>query len=156
MKFRLRAMFALTAVSGALFFLARINRWLPILPLVMFGPLTVVFFKRPTWILGTIVATTTVWAGVVVAAALEVWGGPTLDSPGAALSAYGVHVTPTLLWEFQCDIGSLAVTESLGGHFTIVHLSHPLLQLLVTAYGLTLQFLAWWLKRRRAKAEQPA
>lgn len=153
MKFRLRTLFALTAISGASFFLARINPWLPVLPLVMFCPLTVVYFKRPSWIPATIIATLTLWlTGVVILDACAARGlGFLPGSVGNGLCFY----VPGDSWRFGFNIGSLVVTSSLIGEPPVMYLSHPLLMLFIAAYGLALQFLAW-LVRRRAKAGQPA
>ena len=160
MKFRLRTLFAITAISGALLFLARKNALLPVLPLAMFGPATVVFFKRPTWILGTIVATLTVWlAGWVVLHEIEI-DPSNAEAFRELLIVHGVHFDDIgfsfkIPWmHFRLRAATFGI-DQYGGFWSTLYLQHALLMLLIIAYGLSLQLLAWWLKRRR-EAEQPA
>ena len=158
MNFRHRTLFAIMALAGALFFLARINPWLPVLPLVMFGPLTVVFFKRPTWLLATIVATWSAWlAGLVAVSDISSWGwgGITYDLFGVGVYLDGLYFK-TALEPFEFKLWFFGLDASLDGHSSDLYFSHFSLMLSIIAYGLGLQLLALRLKRHKAKAEQPA
>ena len=160
MRFRLKTLFATTAVAGLWFFLARLNPWLPVLLVVMFGPATVAFLWCPAKILVAMLATLTVITGIARAAYYGI--GMTEDT-SAGFSFTPIHVQFVFAAPGQASTSGFV--DIWGGGNVGVAAMHstgprlmwdaplPVLLPLITAYGATVHLLARWLELRKAAHE---
>lgn len=116
MKFRLRTLFAITALAGVWFSFARIDPWLPIVLAMMFAPTTVTFSYRCSRHFLT--ATT---ASII------------------ALSLNPSVVTVPIAY---CVVDYTSTTVGFG---SIQNASYLLLNVVVVVYALALYWVASWM-----------
>ena len=166
MKFRLKTLFALTAVAGVWFFLARPNPWLPVLLAVMFGPATVAFAVRRPWTSQAATASLVVILGTMTALALTASSSRSiLDGPPEGnCSLYGDHVEIRIApYDREEEVAAADIFDFGLSNFKVVHTFYYYTRFWVWVewhvivgapfvYGITLQLLAWWLERRKARA----
>ena len=91
MKFRLKTLFALTAVAGVYLFLARLNPWLPVLFTVMFAAPTAAFALNRQWVTRcatvSMAAVLILWICVTTITGIQGWRN---DSATFGISAFAI------------------------------------------------------------------
>ena len=158
MKFRLKTLFALTAVAGVWFFLARLNPWLPVLLALVFGPATVAFTCKREWIVqGTTCSLAllfSIW--IAVPDIHDGWSARQLNVDGSK-AIFWHQPTDTMSQSNDYMKADMEYTQEgfskLGEyHRRMLIINWRLILVTPFLYGITLHLLARWLERRKAAA----